>query len=260
MAIAGHPLPLHTDFQATVDGTNGNTILHPVHARLGHSEFDVTGAIDHGAVETRKTILLDAQTYAPKTGAGNASARLEDFLRLAVKAAKPPMTGGIRFNTKVRIPPGDVPVIERLELDGSFGLAGVKFTSEEVQQKIAGLSHRAQGDPNDHDPNVAADFQGSFHLHNEQLTLPDLRFTLPGAQVNLAGTYALHSGAMNFQGTARLDATVSQMTTGFKSKLLKPLDPLFRRDGAGTVLPIAISGTSGSPSFKLDIGRVLRRN
>jgi hypothetical protein len=138
-------------------------------------------------------------------------------------------------------------------------LNGVRFTSPDVQGKIAGLSHRAQGDPNDHDPNVAADFTGSFHLRNGQLGLPDLGFTLPGAHVNLHGSYGLRSGALDFRGTAKLDATVSQMTTGWKSILLRPVDPLFKRDGAGTVLPIVIRGTRGEPSFTLDIGQVLRR-
>lgn len=255
LTIGGHPVPLHTDFQATVDGTNGNTVLHPVHARLGHSEFDVTGAIDRGALETRKTILLDA-----KTNVGQTAARLDDFLRLSLKGPKPPMTGSIRFDTKVKVPPGDTEVIERLELDGQFGLGGVKFTSDDVQQKIAGLSHRAQGDPTDHDPNVTAEFGGSFHLHGGQLGLPDLRFTLPGVNVSMRGSYALRSGAISFQGTAKLEATVSQMTTGFKSKLLRPFDPLFSRDGAGTVIPITIGGTRGEPSFRLNIGEMLRRN
>jgi len=251
LTIGGHPVSLHTDFQATVDGTNGNTVLHPVRARLGHSEFDVTGSVDRSAAERRKTISLHARTTA---------ARLEDFLRLSVKGPKPPMTGGIRFDTTVKVPPGDTQVIERLELDGTFGLSGVKFTSDDVQGKIAGLSHRAHGDPTDHDPDVKADFQGSFHLRNGQLGLPDLQFTLPGANVSLRGSYVLKSGAIDLEGTAKLEATVSQMTTGFKSKLLRPFDPLFRRDGAGTVLPIAIGGTRGEPSFRLDIGRVLRRD
>jgi hypothetical protein len=253
LTIGGHTMPLHTDFQATVDGTNGNTVLHPVQARLGHTEFEVSGSIERGALETHKTILLDA-----KTTTGH-SARIDDFLRLSLKAPKPPMTGSIRFETKVKIPPGPTEVIDRMQLDGTFGLNGVKFSSPDVQQKIASLSHRAQGDPNDHDPNVTADFQGSFHLHSGQLALPDLRFSLPGANVSLHGSYMLRSGALDFQGTAKLDATVSQMTTGFRSKLLKPLDPFFRRDGAGTVLPIVIQGTRGEPSFRLDIGRVLRR-
>jgi hypothetical protein len=251
LTIAAHPMPLHTEFQATVDGSNGDTTLHPVRARLGHSEFEVSGAIDRTAPETRKTIELEA-----KTGA----ARLEDFLRLSDKSPRPPMTGVIHFNTKVKIPPGETQVIDRLDLDGAFTLDGVRFTSPDVQQKIAGLSHHAQGDPNDRDPNVTADFQGSFHLRNGQLGLPDLRFTLPGARVDLHGTYALQSGAIDFEGTARLDATVSQMTTGWKSLLLRPVDPLFKRGSAGTVLPIGISGTRGEPSFRLDIGKILRRH
>jgi hypothetical protein len=253
LAAGTYPMALHTDFLATVDGTDGNTILHPVRARLGRSGFEVTGAVERGALETRKTILLDAKTVA-----GAATARLEDFLRLSVKSTEPPMTGGIRFDTKVKLPSGDPPVIDRLQLDGTFGLNGVKFTSADVQGKIASLSHHAQGDPNDHDPNVAADFQGSFHLHNGQLNLPDLGFTLPGAHVNLQGSYVLGSGALDFRGTAKLDATVSQMTTGMKSKMLRLVDPLFRRDGAGTVMPIVISGTRGQPSFRLDIGRLFK--
>ncbi len=249
--LADHPVALHTEFQATVDGTNGNTILHPVHARLGHSKFDITGAIERGALETRKTILLDAKT--PK-------AQLEDFLRLAVKGAQPPMTGGIRFDTKIKVPPGDTPVIDRLQLDGTFGLSAITFTNNDVQQKIASLSHHAQGNPTDHDSPVTADFQGGFHLLAGKLSLPDLTFKVPGANVSMQGSYGLRTGALDFRGNAKLDATVSQMTTGFKSKLLRPLDPFFRRDGAVTVIPIVISGTRGDPSFKLDMGQILKRN
>lgn len=249
--LADRPVPLHTEFQATVDGTNGNTILHPVRARLGRSDFEITGAVDRGALETRKTILLDA-----KATRGD----LQDFLRLAVKSATPPMTGAIRFDTKIKVPPGDSPVIDRLQLDGTFALNGVRFTSDEVQQKIASLSYHAQGDPTDKDLNVTADFSGEFHLSDGALRLPALQFSLPGASVAMQGTYALRSGALDFRGTAKLDATVSQMTTGIKSKLLKPLDPFFRRDGAGTVVPIVVGGTRGTPTFHLDVGRVLKRN
>jgi hypothetical protein len=254
LTIGGRAMPLHTEFQATVDGTNGDTVLHPVHARLGQTQFDVSGSIERDALEKHKTILLEAKTNS------GAAARLEDFLHLALKSPKPPMTGSIRFDSKVKIPPGNTEVIDRLQLDGTFGLGGVRFTSSDVQGKIAGLSHRAQGDPQDHDPDVTADFQGVFRLYGGQLNLPKLQFTVPGANVTLNGSYVLRSGVLDFQGTAKLDATVSQMTTGFKSKLLKPLDPFFHRDGAGTVLPITIGGTRGEPSFRLDIGRVLHRN
>jgi hypothetical protein len=246
-------MALHTEFEATVDGTNGNTVLHPVHARLGGSEFDVSGAIDRGSRESHKTILLTAKV-APKQ-----RARLEDFLKLALKSSTPPIFGTIHFDTKVKIPPGEAEVISRLELDGRFGLDAVKFTSPDVQGKISSLSHRAMGEPENHDTNVTADFHGSFRMGNEHLSLPDLQFQVPGADVSMRGGYALRTGEIDFHGTAKLNAKVSQMTTGFKSKLLKLADPWFSRDGSGTVLPIVISGTRGEPSFKLDMGRVLKR-
>ena len=90
------------------------------------------------------------------------------------------------------------------------------------------------------------------------MSLPRLGFDLPGAQANLDGTYTLANGAINCEGTARLDATVSQMTTGIKSVVLKPVDPLFKHDGAGAVVPIAVSGKGGDPSFRLDIGWPIR--
>jgi hypothetical protein len=250
LSTGQHPMHLHTDFQATVDGTNGNTVLHPVKARLGDSDFEVSGSIDRSALEEHKTILLDATAQG---------AHLEDFLRLSVKSPRPPMTGRISFTTKVKLPPGKTDVVDRIQLAGSFGLNGVRFASADVQGKIAGLSHRAQGHPQAEGSDVTADFRGRFFLRDGMLTLPDLDFRVPGADVSLAGKYAVRSGDLSFQGTARLDATVSEMTTGIKRILLKPIDPLFRRDGAGTVLPIEIGGTRGSPSFHLDIGKVLRR-
>lgn len=252
LTTARHPMHLQTRFSATVDGTNGNTDLHPVHATLGKSTFDVSGSIERGALETHKEIDLHAT--AGKTG-------LEDFLRLAVNSRNPSMTGRIAFNTTVKIPPGKAPIIERLQLDGTFNLDGVRFTSQDVEAKLASLSHHAKGEPQATGTDgITAEFAGRFGLRSGVMALPLLRFQVPGADVSLQGKYWLSSGDIDFTGTARLDATASQMATGWKRVLLKPLDPLFRRDGAGTVLPIRITGTRGTPSFKLDIGRVLRRN
>jgi len=252
LTTANHPMHLQTRFAATVDGTNGNTDLHPVHATLGKSTFDVIGSIERGALETHKEINLHAS--AGKTG-------LEDFLRLAVNSRTPSMTGRIAFNTAVKIPPGSAPVIERLQLDGTFNLDGVRFTSPDIEAKIASLSHHAQGEPEATGTDgITAEFGGRFGLRGGVMALPQLRFQVPGAEVSLTGKYWLSSGDIDFTGTARLDATASQMTTGWKRAILRPFDPLFRRDGAGTVLPIRITGTRGTPSFSLDIGRVLRRN
>ncbi len=46
---------------------------------------------------------------------------------------------------------------------------------------------------------------------------------------------------------------MSQTTTGFQSFLLRAVDPFFKKRGAGTVLPIRISGSVGQPEFKLNL-------
>jgi hypothetical protein len=52
---------------------------------------------------------------------------------------------------------------------------------------------------------------------------------------------------------------VSDTTTGIKHVLLKLVDPLFKRDGGGSAIPIKITGTRNDPSFGLDKGRVFSR-
>ena len=51
------------------------------------------------------------------------------------------------------------------------------------------------------------------------------------------------------QGTFRMKATLSQTQSGMKHWLLKPFDPFFRKEGAGFVLPIKITGTKDHPQF-----------
>jgi len=76
---------------------------------------------------------------------------------------------------------------------------------------------------------------------------------LQGTIVSLDGVYGLRSEELNFEGTAQVDAKLSQMTTGKKRALLKIVDPFFRKDGK-TVLPIRITGTRSQPSFGLRFG------
>jgi predicted nuclease with RNAse H fold len=88
------------------------------------------------------------------------------------------------------------------------------------------------------------------------MTLTNLTFDVPGASVALDGTYALRAETLDFRGVLRLDAKLSQTATGFKSILLRAVDPLFRRRGS-SVLPIKVTGTIEDPSFGLDSRRLL---
>jgi hypothetical protein len=70
----------------------------------------------------------------------------------------------------------------------------------------------------------------------------------------MTGEYSLDGNTFDFHGTARMDAKLSQMVTGWKSILLKPVDPFFKKNGAGTEVPFKITGTKSEPRFGLDLG------
>jgi len=244
--ISGHPVLLKTKFSATVDGTNGNTFLHPVIASFGHSSLTCNGEVVKATKGKGREILLNVVA---------SNARLEDLLTLAVKGAKPLMTGWVNLKTRFDLPPGKEEVTEKLRLKGQFGIGHGQFTSEEIRGKIEGLSRRGQGKPDDEDAGSAVtQLAGRFALKEGLITLSGLTFHVTGATVQLDGSYALQDEAMDFHGKLRLDARLSQMTTGFKSFLLKPFDPFFRKHGE-TELPIKITGTRTRSSFGLDFHR-----
>jgi len=66
----------------------------------------------------------------------------------------------------------------------------------------------------------------------------------------MGGQYSLDGKTFDFHGLLKLDAKLSQMTTGWKSILLKSVDPFFEKHGAGTELPFKVSGTREAPRFR----------
>jgi hypothetical protein len=88
------------------------------------------------------------------------------------------------------------------------------------------------------------------------VTVPNLKYTVPGAEIDVSGTYGMDSGALNFKGTAQTQARVSQMVGGWKGLLLKPADSLFKKNGAGTEVPIHINGTQEDPRIGVDLNRI----
>jgi hypothetical protein len=250
VSIAGNPVHLTTDFHALVDGTNGTTHLQPVVARFGHSSLTAQGVVDTTPGKPGKVITLDVRSP---------DSRLEDMLRMAVKG-KPALSGAVAFHTKLRLPLVGRDVSQELELDGSFDASSARFSKQDEQQKVDKLSNRARGQTDDAiDDSVASDFRGKFSLRNGLMHFTDLSFMMPGVAITLNGDYGLADGHIDLSGTARLQAKLSQTTTGFKSFLLKAVDPFFEKKGAGTVLPIKISGTRDSPSFGLNIGRKAKK-
>jgi len=273
--IANRPVPLNTTFHAIVDGTNGNTYLQPVDAWLLHTHIIAQGEIVRVAGVPGRDVRLNV-TVNP--------GHIEDMLLLSVKDQAPVMNGDIQLNTKFDLPPGPNTVLDRLRLDGAFSLADVHFTTDKIQSKVDELSLRGQGkakqadqegqamknkgqekkngsasDQNQSEPdiptaNIASEMRGKFTLGQGRIALPTINFRVPGADIDLQGNYNLNDQSLDFTGQARLDAHVSQMVTGWKSWLLKPVDPFFAKDGAGTLVPIKVGGTTQHPDIGLDFG------
>ena len=245
---ANHPVPLHTQFHAIVDGTTGDTTLDPVQARLLHSEFTARGTVAKIGHDGHD-ISLDVDMP---------NARIEDMLQLAVKTEPPLMRGALTMRAKLHIPPGPARVAEKLQLAGKFDIRSVSFSNPDVQDKVDAMSMRAQGKPkkagaagSDRTAEVAAEMKADFTLGDAMATVTNLNYQIPGALVMLNGVYSLNGEVFEFKGHVRTDATASQMTTGWKALLLKPIDPFLKKNGAGLELPISVSGTRGEPHFGL---------
>jgi hypothetical protein len=244
----GNALPLTTRFDSVVDGTSGDTFLEPVRARLGSTSIVARGRIVRPRGAKARNVVLD---LAIDRG------RIEDLVRLAVKAPQPFLRGGIDLHTKMQIlPVAGRDVAGRLVLDGNFAVEESQFSGGSVQQKIDMLSRRAQGQPtNEEIADVFSALRGQFAMENGDLRFTDLVFQVPGAAIHLHGTYGIYSEQIDLHGVARLQAKVSQTMTGWKRIVLKPVDPLLSKAGAGTLLPIRITGTRTEPHFGLDRGR-----
>jgi|HubBroStandDraft_1064217.scaffolds.fasta_scaffold02597_4 hypothetical protein len=270
----GTAMPLSTQFNAKVDATNGDTWLQPVYAVLGESHFTVEGQVVRVPVsdaEAEASQNPDTNPRAAPPSKGHdislmvnvPQGRMEDFMRLVSKSGNSMLTGLLNLKTSLDISPGEEYVQLRIKLKGNFSLTNVQFTSAKVQDRVNDLSLRGQGltkeakakDKSGEEP-AQSTMQSSFTMAGGVVTLPDLVYQVPGANIALDGTYKLDGGEMDFTGKAKMQATVSKMIGGWKGALASPLDRFFMKDGAGTEIGVRVEGTRENPQFGFDLGGI----
>jgi AsmA-like C-terminal region len=244
----GQPVHLRTNFHSVVNGTDGDTILDPVDARFLASEFICRGGVLHQGAGHGKTV--DLYAVAPH-------ARVEDILRL-IMDGRPILTGAVDFKSKILIPPGHVEVLDKLRLDGRFQLAQAEFTDPKVERRLLTLSNRARGiskkEEQDEPPQtIASDFDGIFQLNSGVASFSQLQFMVPGAAIQLKGSYNMRTQAIDMRGKFRMEATLSQTQSGVKHWLLKPFDKFYKKNGAGFEMPITVSGTRTQPEIGAEV-------
>jgi uncharacterized protein involved in outer membrane biogenesis len=246
LRMSAHPVALHTDFSAIVDGTNGNVILKPVVAHFLHTTLVVNGEVADLTKQKGRTILLSVNSK---------QARIEDLLFLTVKNEPPIMNGNAKVTAQMEIAEGDADLMQKLTVSGQFDVADAHFASESAQEKIDSLSRRSQGHPQDQTiDNVVSDLKGTFGLKDGLMNFSDLGFSVTGAAVQLHGTYGMDSGEMDFHGHLLMQAKLSETMTGTKSFFMKAVDPFFKGKNGGSSVPIKITGTKDHPQYGLDLG------
>lgn len=246
LTISGHPVPLQTRFHAIVDGTSGDTYLQPVNAKLLNSTLTASGSIVRMKDPAGHRILLDVVSK---------DSRIDDLLRVAVRAS-PALAGSSDFRAKLEIEPGSADISDRLRLAGDIHISGARFTNEKIQSRVEDWSQRTRGEPKLVKPgiqdDVRSDMDATFVLSGGLLSVSQLHFQIPGTKVSMSGTYRVDGRECDFHGKADLNAKLSQMVTGWKSVLLKPVDPFFSKNGVGTEVPISVTGTRSELHFGLD--------
>jgi len=244
---SGHRFHLTTQFRGTVDLKDGDVILPAVQARVGNTNL---------AANVR--VAGKPRTVAVNVTQGKGE--IQDLILLFSDDAASPVTGPVSFQTNILLPAEHRPFKQRVQLTGNFVIDPAKFTSAKSQVGIDQLSERANGKKDkekDHDvDDDAAGFErvhtrldGQVALRNGVAAFSRISFSVPGAQGDMNGTYSILNKRVNLHGKMRMNATVSQATTGAKSFFLKVVDPFYKKKHAGAEVPITMTGVYGHTHF-----------
>ncbi len=247
VSSSSHKVALHADFEAVVNGENGDTFLKNVSAHFLDTSIVSNGSIAGQENQDGKTATLE---FAASNG------RIQDLLLLFTRSQRAPMSGAVSFHAKVGLPPGEGSFLEKVELQGDFGIDDGSFNKPNTQADVNRLSRGALGKKGDEpEGTVLSDLRGHVSLKGGTATFSNLSFSVPGAQAQMQGTFSLVSNKINLHGTLTTDSEPANATRGVKTVMLKVLEPFFKKKSRGYAMPVKITGTYRQPSFGLDMSR-----
>ena len=242
----GHKFKLTTRFNAYVDALHGDTYLHRVDAHWGRTALVTNGSVAGTQGERGKTARIEANS---------ARARIEDILGLFVTAPRSPMSGPMTLKAHVELPHGNEDFLQKVRLQGCFGIDAGNFSNADTQHSVDELSAGARGENKEDPETVMTDLSGEVRLENGIANFSRISFHIPGAGAKLHGTYNIVNHKIDLHGMMRVDTKISKTSSGVKALLLKVMDPFFKKRRRGEVVPIHIAGTYEHPDFGLDLGQ-----
>jgi AsmA-like C-terminal region len=239
---AAHKIGLATQFDARVNGRNGDVELKQVIARLGGSGIDSQGSV--AGTPGRKGKTASLELVVP-------NGRIQDFLFLFLKDPVAPMTGKFSFKGHATLPPEKEPFLHKVELQGDFGIDAARLSNPRTQTNLEELSERAEGEKDEAPEKVVSDLKGHVVLRNGIATFYNLSFKAPGAKAKLHGTYSLITHQIDLHGKLSMLAKLHQATFGVKSFLLKIINPILKKNHrGGAVVALSVTGIYPHPIYK----------
>jgi len=241
-----HIVHMSTEFQALVDGTNGDTYLQSVRSHFQRTTVLSSGGVTGQPGQHGKMVVLEMTV---KDG------RIDDLLRLITEEKNPSLTGSVTLHARVKVPPGSMGFLQKLDLEGDFGVGNERFTNAAVQAPLNRLTESARGENKKQqaeDPEtVLSNLKGHVSVRNGIATLSNVSFTAPGTLAQIRGTYNLLDKTVNLQGVLHTNGKLADTTSGFKALVLKGVGPFLKKKSV-TIVPFTVTGKVTDPSFALD--------
>lgn len=234
----GRGVTMLGESSGAVDALNGDIQLQSVDLTLGRTVVHAAGQLVGGPKVTDLDVSI-------------AQGRVQDVVQPFMKAY-PPMVGPVRMHAHAHIAGArkGEGFLDRLTMKGVFEIPTERLTSSTTEKSLSAFSERARGSSGDaaaagEEQDVLSSLAGAVTITKGVARASQLVFTVPGASVEANGTFDLRNEQVDMVGELRMQTDLSHVTTGFKSFLLKPLAPFFRKKKAGAVVPIRITGGPG---------------
>lgn len=238
----GKPTPIDGTIQATLHASNGFLEVHAIDLKVRETQIHAVGTINDQSNATNLDITVDR-------------GRAEDVMRPFIHK-QVPITGPVSLKAHAYLGPPGNGFMQRLRLTGAFNVPKEKLTDKKTEKSLSSFSDRAAGTqkntglesgPDSPPPgaDVLSSLEGPAKIENGVVTTHNIIFRVPGAETILSGTFRFHDEAVHLTGKLKMATDISHAATGFKSFLLKPLAPFFKKKNAGAVIPIAVTGLPG---------------
>jgi hypothetical protein len=249
----GKPTPVAGSIQCTVNGLNGDVAMHTIEATMGATTIRAIGTVQGSPKATNLDLSVK-------------SGRVEDVLHPFIHD-EAPITGPVWLRGHAYLAPSGngAGFLHRLHVSGLFEVPSERVSDSKTEQSLTDFSHRAEVNKTPQTSNraetspsptadVLSSIKGPAEIRDGIAYSRHILFQIPGGQADLTGTFQFHGKIVHLVGNLSMQSDISHTATGFKSFLLKPLAPFFRKKNAGAVIPIAVTGSPGHYQVMQDLG------